>query len=392
MVGLIRFFTYLFFIVFPLGLLIRIKISDNIFITPLEIIIAVIFLLLATNARLVFSHIKANKFVKYQAIFILIGFLSLLTNAFIYKDINLATSFPYLLRYSALISLVLVGQIYATYIGIKKAALLSGFAFVILGFLQYLFVYDLRPYTVLGWDDHLYRLVSTFIDPNFSGIFYALFAILLFFLIFKKPVRDGIFEVSTLFLSGVAVFATYSRSALLSLIGGIFAYLVSINKARYILIVLLMSSGFLFLFSDVTIEGLNPFRTVSTNNRLVNLSQSIDIAFKNPIFGVGFNAYRDAQIRYNYRDLEGSLKSNADAGTDNSLIFVITTTGLLGFNFFAVSYAFLLISLFKEKGSGKAFFAMFVSVIIGSMFVNALFYVPVMSWLLLVTGFRKQFV
>lgn len=391
MTTLVRILTSLFFFVFPLGLLIRFKVADNVFVSLLELIIALLFCLLLFNPKLLVQRLLENNFIKFQILFVSVGFISLVINYFIYKDINLFPSLLYLIRYIMVISLILVGQIYFNIIKIKNLVMYSGVGFILFGFFQYLFVYDLRPYTYLGWDDHLYRLVSTFIDPNFSGLFYSMFLLLLLFTAFKKTFKEEIFELIVLFLSGVAVFATYSRSALLSLIGGVFTYLILINRAKYIFLILILVVGFLFLFSDVNIEGLNPFRTVSANNRLVNLSQSLEIASKNPIFGMGFNAYRDVQIRYNYRSYKGSLKSNADAGTDNSLIFVIATTGFIGFAFFVLSYLSLCIKLFKEKGSGLVILSMFVCLIISSMFVNALFYIPIMSWLLLVTGFRKQF-
>jgi hypothetical protein len=42
--------------------------------------------------------------------------------------------------------------------------------FVGLGLLQYVLVPDLRWLRILGWDDHYYRLVGTWLDPVFTGL------------------------------------------------------------------------------------------------------------------------------------------------------------------------------------------------------------------------------
>ncbi|MEK7542910.1 MAG: hypothetical protein AAB503_01210, partial [Patescibacteria group bacterium] len=44
----------------------------------------------------------------------------------------------------------------------------------IFGWLQYLFFPDLRVLKYVGWDDHLYRLTGSFLDPGFSAIILVL--------------------------------------------------------------------------------------------------------------------------------------------------------------------------------------------------------------------------
>src|SRR3989344_4212784 len=81
----------------------------------------------------------------------------------------------------------------------------------------------------LGWDEHLYRLFSTFLDPNFAGAFfvlYFLFALNILIDSLKKQTKFfSLFIGLMSFLALIAIFLTYSRSALLMLITGSFIFL-----------------------------------------------------------------------------------------------------------------------------------------------------------------------
>ena len=55
--------------------------------------------------------------------------------------------------------------------------LISGSLIVLLGFIQLMFYPALRNLYYLGWDEHLYRMFSTFLDPNFAGAFFVLFTL-----------------------------------------------------------------------------------------------------------------------------------------------------------------------------------------------------------------------
>ena len=105
-------------------------------------------------------------------------------------------------------------------------------------------------------------------------------------------------------------------------------------------------AALLFVVSDTSVEGLNPFRTVSSGERLKSFNEGVYIFEKNSVLGVGFNTYRYAQVRYSIRNQIGAAGSNADAGTDNSWLFVAATTGIVGLVFFCLSYFYLLKSFF----------------------------------------------
>ena len=114
------------------------------------------------------------------------------------------------------------------------------------------------------------------------------------------------------------------------------------------------------------------------------MKESVGIISNNALIGVGFNAFRYAQIRYGYRNVKGASNSNADAGTDNSLLFVFVTTGIFGFLFYIGSWYFLLRDTILGKANNRIMYiSILLAVFAASLFTNVLFYTPIISFLLL---------
>ena len=57
---------------------------------------------------------------------------------------------------------------------LRGALILIGNIMLWLALLQYLFIPDTRFLSILGWDDHYYRLIGTLFDPNFMGMLIVL--------------------------------------------------------------------------------------------------------------------------------------------------------------------------------------------------------------------------
>lgn len=91
-----------------------------------------------------------------------------------------------------------------------------------LGLLQYIFVPDTRFLMNLGWDDHYYRLLGTFFDPNFAGMALVLASIVTFSLHRRLP-RYALAGVLMLF--AVCVALTFSRSSYAAFAGALLALL-----------------------------------------------------------------------------------------------------------------------------------------------------------------------
>jgi hypothetical protein len=381
---------YIFLIIFPTGLLLRLKVLPSAYFVPQDIIVALIFLFslpFIKNRKKLLSE----KFILYQLFFMFVGLLSLIINSLIFHDINFFVSLLYLIRYFLYISLFGVGIFFVNSKFIGRAVYLSGFVLLVIGFIQFFFYNNLRNLFYLGWDEHLYRLFSTFLDPNYIGVFFVLFFFTLLIRIIKFEFRFVYIEIIVAFFTLIAIYLTYSRTALVVLFVGFLTLAIIKKKYKEMLSVFFVLVFFLLLFSDTSIEGLNPFRTRSSNERIISSIEVSKIIQNNPLIGVGLNAFRYAQIRYGTRTITGASISNADAGTDNSFLFALATTGVIGFIFYFMSYFYLLKMLFKEKSIESLILAIsIIGLIAGSFFLNILFYTPILSWVMLVISLRRK--
>lgn len=273
---------------------------------------------------------------------------------------------------------------------VLKVMIGAGASIVAIGFVQYFFYQSLANLRYLGWDEHLYRLFSTFLDPNFAGAFFAIF-ILFLLEILLTPIEKNkrVFLVILLMITFVAELLTYSRTGFIMLLVGVSVFLLRFASKKVTAAVLILCLVLFFGAANAKIEGLNPFRIASSQARLDSMKDAVSIVQKYPVFGVGFNAYRYAQIKMGYREEMPLVQSHSDAGTDNSYLFVLATTGIVGGAFFLLALTTILKSAWtlssKKVVLSRAFFASFVAVCVGSLFLNILFYPMILGWLL-VTG------
>ncbi len=380
--------------VFPLGVLVRINLIPNVNIYPQDIVAGLLFILLAIA---LFVEKKGNM---YKQIFIglllfnLVASISLLININQLKSNELFVAFLYLIRFDVYVSLIFLGMFefnkFQSMV-IKRVFYLATLLTVAIGFVQYFLYNNLRNLYYLGWDEHLYRLFSSYLDPNYAGLVFALFSILLIGnLIQKHEGWNGvrIIYLISLALTFVAMLLTFSRTALLAFVLGVGIILLSLKKIKLAFVSLvILAIGVLFV-SDFSVEGLNPLRIASSEARVESMRNALVIISENMIFGVGFNAYRYAQINKGFRIDNPEILSNADAGTDNSLLFVLATTGIVGF----AAYVFFWFQIVRkiaglnDKFKRVVFFALIASLFLGSQFINALFYMPLMLWIFFYLG------
>lgn len=369
----------------------RFKIAPNILIVPQDIVAlcVLVCVLLYYIKRKALPNLKG--FLFGQICFIGVGVLSLLVNFILYSETNILSSLLYVFRYIAYLSFLFVPNLFGRQSLINKLFLLSGILVLILGFFQYFFFSSLKPLFYLGWDDHLYRLFSIFLDPNFAGVFFVVFLFYLFSDFFGRDKFKSYRSIIISFFTFIAICLTFSRTALIALLSGTIFVTVARRNFKELTIALVIIVISLSIFSDLRIEGLNPFRTASTTERIKSAVSTIEIIKKNLLIGVGFNAFRDVQVRYGFRDSQGSSISNADAGTDNSYLFVLATTGILGFIPYILSYFLLIKTLLKEKEAVSFFLSgALISVMVGSIFLNSMFYTPLLGWLFLSISLRKN--
>jgi len=367
---------------FPLGEIVRINLGKGLVIKPLDIGVAALVLLWLLIKFIRKQKINQTNILLPIFMFALIGLFSLIINSSRLSINEFFISFSYLTRWVIYAGVFFVVSDFDKHFKKKILSLLifAGSLIVGLGYLQYFFYSNLRNLYYLGWDEHMHRMFSVFLDPNFAGAFFVLFFLFLIGVFLKnKNISAGILLMLTL----GAVFLTFSRSALIMLIISSSLLFVLMHKKIWIailfgitILVITMSSRYF------SIENINLFRIVSSEARLATAKEAVRIILSRPIFGVGFNSYRYAKLDYGLRNNKLYLISHADAGVDNSFLFVAATTGIVGF----ILYLFLWFRIFKI--ASILAIASIAGIFINSLFINSLFYPFIMLWLWIIIAIK----
>lgn len=257
--------------------------------------------------------------------------------------------------------------------------LIAGFTFI--GLAQYVLYPNLRNLFYLGWDDHYLRLFGSLLDPNFTGVLCVLMIMTLLHELEKKmPSRQQRMIYLLLTLTGIALLLTYSRSAYLIFLVGMSAYGVARKKFALIGIVFLVFlGGLLVIPKNLPSEGVDLFRMASINARQKEYVRAATIIKDNPLLGVGYNAYRYAQIQYGFEQ-PGIFPSHGAAGVPNSYLFILATTGIIGL----LSFFLWLGALWqKYRATSSLAFPLLAAYLASGSFDNTLVYPFIMLWVFL---------
>lgn len=106
--------------------------------------------------------------------------------------------------------------------GIRWLLVAIGGVMATLGLLQYAFLPDTRFLQMLGWDDHYYRLLGTFFDPNFAGMGLVLAVVAT--LSMRRQMSKS-WLMSILIVLVVCIALTFSRSSYVALAVALFCAL-----------------------------------------------------------------------------------------------------------------------------------------------------------------------
>ncbi len=379
-----------------LGELARIPIINGIAVSLLDIFCFFIFLVVFKE-QIATKKIIRLPFFKPVLAFLGIGTLSLILNAYWLSPIEIFTSFLYAIRFALLAGVYFFVSSLKPEIKNKIPYLMVfvAVAIVLVGFVQYFYI-DFTSLSFLDWDIHWYRLFSTFIDPNFMGVFlivsFFVALMLLTKVVFKKNKKQYTFLAisAILLLSGVLL--TFSRTALISIIFGLAVFGFNFKKSKKIVIAaaicLIIGIGIILLNYQAT-EGTKLFRLTSSEARISSIKSALTVIKNNPLFGIGFDAYRYAMHKYGFAISTNWQYSHSDAGTDNSFLFVFATTGLLGL----ACFLFLLYVIIKNILKGIKTNSMNVVALssmatigLSSFFINAFFYPLILTWLWVIIG------
>lgn len=379
---------------FPFAEVLRFSDGNNIYFTPIDAI-SVLLCLWTTvyylKNKALWVHLKW-----YYFLFPGVGLISLLINTYWLKPNEFVSSLLYLIRWLSYLSIFFA--IRATDALFKKkivkGLIIDGILIVLFGYIQYFFYSQLQNLYYLGWDEQLYRMFSTFLDPNFAGAFFVLYLLFIAGLVFphfkKYPRKKIILSILLLIATLVAVCLTFSRSALVMLVISGITFFVLLQKKKYILGLL----GFLVTFIIVIspffyLENINLFRHESSIERLNSAESTLVIIKGNPIIGVGFDTYRYAQIKYHFIKPTSPYPSNAESSTDASLLFVFATTGIIGLGAYGFLWYKQMQFAYKERKLNPfalIFFVSAVGILFNSLFIDSLFYEEIMLWFWMVSA------
>ncbi|MBI3955426.1 O-antigen ligase family protein, partial [Candidatus Gottesmanbacteria bacterium] len=255
-----------------------------------------------------------------------------------------------------------------------KLFIISAGIIAFIGWIEYFLYPDLRNLYYLGWDPHYKRIFSSFLDPNFLGLFMVLG---LLTILLSKIRRYQKFILGSLFF--FTLMFTYSRGSYLAFIITLIFYFIKTHKTRYILVIILLIAITAILLPRPSGEGVRLGRLFSITEGLENWKFGWKIFADHPILGVGFNTIRYVKISYQYPQ-DNLLESHSGAGLDNSILLVAATSGIIGL----IVFLLLLFKIYSHVSILTK--VSLLAIVVHSLFVNSYFYPWVMVWLWIMIG------
>lgn len=260
--------------------------------------------------------------------------------------------------------------------------IITGAILAILGFLQMFFFYDLTFLQDYGYDPHIGRLVSTFLDPNFFGGFQVIILNLALASYLQKKEKLSLFSIPILFIS---IILTFSRSSYLALFVSIVLFgilrsrkLAVFALAIFILLTPLIPRIFQRILGALTLD-------ITASARIYSWFQALQILTISPIIGVGFNNLRFTKANLGFFEISQSLGGHSGAGIDSSFLLVLSTVGILGILTFLTFYFYFIYKnfLLRKNFLALSTFISLISIFIHSQFVNSIFFpwIAVLLWI-----------
>jgi len=386
----LNFLLFLFIVLLPFGQLTRMSFGSATFYAHDLVLVALIFVFLifalAMRGKLTLPPVSI-----LVLIFILFALVSLINSLRLFSLGEVLIGELFLLRFVLyfFLYLIVVNIIKKENVAFWLNTLLSvGLVVAILGFLQLALFPDLSFLQAYGWDPHVGRLTSTFLDPNFVGLFLVFsFALSLALFYFKKNLSKFFLVFPSTFL--IALILTFSRSSYLAWAVSLFSFGIFLSKRLFLLFLPLFLLSIIFLPRMAERISGAVLLDITAQARIVSWQNATQIIRDNPVLGVGFNNYRFAQIQYGFFDFERPEGGLSGAGSDSSLLLVLATTGFFGFLvFLAILFRILLLSFHLKNTSVAALtvFSSLIALLVHSIFVNSVFYPWILAWFWITLG------
>lgn len=367
----------LFLILFPFGQIIRIGI-----IHPIDIVVGLGAL------YSIISKAKRPDGFTYIQNFLLIATFSWVFSIFIFPQAAILYGLLYLLRLFAYSYFLICVWNFASSIKNRELLLnsLMGVSVIsaIFGWIQFFIFPDLKPFFEWGWDEHLYRLVGTYLDPTFLGlvIVFGLIIMIHQFIVIKEKK----YLVMALFLL-ISLAFTYSRASYLAFVVGV-GYMFFIAKKylpagrqeiAYILYPIILLTAIIFFLPTSRNHSISFFRSFSAVARLDNYTDTIKVFKSSPVLGVGFNNMCLARQKIIGPE---SFSSHACSGSDSSFLLILATTGVIGLIVFVFS-AYNIVKSLKHTKYYILYSSCLVALFVHSLFSNSLFYPWILGWMVI---------
>jgi O-antigen ligase len=308
----------------------------------LDLLVGLVMLSLLISKKR--KEIFSGPITKPLLIFLGIAIVSLLINLKQGISSGLPLSGFYLLRLIIYPSLFFATR-FIGFDRLKKPLLISIGIFSLLGLLQYFLFPDMRFLKNLGFDDHYFRLIGSFYDPNFSG---AIFAALALYFVGKEK-----YLYSAPFIGLLAL--TFSRASYLVFAIGLIYLLITHKKTKMLLLLALLGI-IIYIIPKPFGEGVNLLRTFSIFSRFDSWQEGLALFSQRPILGWGYNTLRGI--------------NNTRFQIDNSFIYILATTGVIGF----LAFINLFIRIIKNTNN-RIIMVVALSILFHSLFNNSLFFI-----------------
>lgn len=357
--------------------------------------------------------VLGNQFTKFRSLFNLPGITGIVTilgimslswflNITAIQSSQFLPSIAYLIRWAAYVLLIpIIAHLQLNALERKHQIQIMFFSlivFAITGLIQYFFIPDFHMFQITGWDNHLHRLAGTWLDPGYAGMFLVLGILLV------MPLALGRLDIAQPFhpwaitwqLLLISLGLTFSRASYLACVVGIVVYHILTRRVFSFILICLYAAIIFLLLPRPAGEGVNLQRQSTVQFRLENWQQAITISKDNLWLGVGYNRYRYVQREYNFLPTSDWQVSHSAAGVDNSILFIIATTGILGLMAFTYFAFDLISSLFTASQDviprpapnlvslashlPSIAIASLAAWIVHSQFHNTLFYTPIIVW------------
>jgi hypothetical protein len=235
---------------------------------------------------------------------------------------------------------------------------ISGFTTLFIGLLQYFLLPDMRWAQYLGFDDHLSRLTMPHFDPSFTAIMLTLALLSL-----VKVAGKQSLITSFIYLFGILL--TYTRSVWLSLI---FTGLVFIKNKKIFFLAFLLLLLAIFALPKRFGEGTNLLRTYSISSRINSDLSYVRKYHWDLLIGRGMNTL--------ILDAEPTIYDNHATGPNNSYLYLLVTTGIIGL----IGWGGFMLTLYQKSASKPMLTFFFIA----SLFNNVMFYPFALLWVLLI--------